>query len=270
MTRVNPDRIQSEFERTNRKEIRESTIEPSGWENPNIYIKKGFSYEFRMKRPEIDAQGAIDAYYYEEGMRQKIFYPYLPCTFFDIGSAHGAWTLPALAMGARVYAFDPDPRWCKSLDDSVEINSDSGFRERFSLFQNAVADRNYRAQEMDELEDVPCVTLDDFVKRTSVVPDYIKIDTEGFESRVIEGAMNILKQHHPRLLVEHHPQVTGKEPGIWICETLQDIGYIFHPLRQRTDWVNWTYWDTDDTLPFHFILKRDEKDDRSMRGFLSR
>lgn len=35
----------------------------------------------------------------------------------------GSWALPALANGAYVYAFEPDPHYNESLLDSVAINS---------------------------------------------------------------------------------------------------------------------------------------------------
>ncbi len=245
MTRVNSYRLPEE-ERINRKVLREAIIAPSGEEDPDIYTKKAISFEFKMKKPEIDAQGAIDAFYFEEGMRQQYFYPFLKpgSIVFDIGACHGSYSLPALALGARVYAFEPDPRWCEGLNNSVDINP--GFRERFSLIGNALSDENYQHVFMDELEDVQCITLDAFVKHKNVFPDFIKIDTEGMEGRVISGASQTLARK-PRLLIEHHPQNAPRSEE-WIVEILQKMGYVYHPLRQRTDWVSWSFFNSSYNL----------------------
>lgn len=240
MTKVNEYRL-PEQERINRKVLREAIIAPSGEEDPDIYTKQGFAYKFKVKRPPLDAQGAVDAYYFEEGMRQKYFYPFVKkgTIFFDIGAAHGSWSLPALALGARVYAFEPDPRWGEGIINSVKINR--GFVKRFRLIQEAVSDEPYENAIMDELEEVSCTTVDRFVKGSGIKPDYIKIDCEGMEGRVIVGALNTLKDK-PRLLIEHHPVVAPKSEN-WIVKTLQEMGYWYTPLRQRTDWVSWSFWE---------------------------
>lgn len=242
MTKINPYRL-SEEERINRKVLREAIIAPSGEEDPDVYTKQAFAYKFKIKRPSLDAQGAVDAYYFEEGMRQKYFYPFIKrgAIFFDIGAAHGSWSLPALALGARVYAFEPDPRWAEGMINSARINR--GFTKRLTLINKAMSDEPYQHAIMDELEDVSCITVDNFVRDNGEVkPDYIKIDTEGMEGRVIAGAINTLKLKNIRLLIEHHPMVAPKSMD-WIVQTLQEIGYWYTPLRQRTDWVAWSFWE---------------------------
>jgi hypothetical protein len=51
-------------------------------------------------------------------------------------------------------------------------------------------------------------TLDATVE-TSV--DFLKIDVEGGEAEVLLGATEILKNHHPTLFVEVHPQFLSDE-----------------------------------------------------------
>ena len=63
----------------------------------------------------FDAKAAIDGFSAED-IRKQFFYPNINTgsTFFDIGTCHGSWALPALANGAYVYAFEPDPRYNES------------------------------------------------------------------------------------------------------------------------------------------------------------
>ena len=53
-----------------------------------------------------------------------------------------------------------------------------------------------------EFIDVNVVPLDEVINFTV---DVLKIDTEGFELNVLEGAKNILTNHRPDLIVEHIP-----------------------------------------------------------------
>ncbi len=48
---------------------------------------------------------------------------------------------------------------------------------------------------------VPCVSLDDYVARTSRVPNVIKIDVEGAELAVLTGGANTLREHRPTVLI---------------------------------------------------------------------
>ena len=47
-------------------------------------------------------------------------------------------------------------------------------------------------------EGVACYKIDDFVKLTGLIPTVIKIDVDGIENKIINGAKNSLKR--PELL----------------------------------------------------------------------
>lgn len=53
---------------------------------------------------------------------------------------------------------------------------------------------------------VMAVTIDSFCAEHNVQPDVIKVDVEGFEPCVIEGARRLIGQHRPMVwFVELHP-----------------------------------------------------------------
>ena len=56
---------------------------------------------------------------------------------------------------------------------------------------------------------VETLALDEFFAERGAWPDLIKIDVEGAELAVLEGARRILAQHHPVLFVEVHPGLLG-------------------------------------------------------------
>jgi FkbM family methyltransferase len=56
---------------------------------------------------------------------------------------------------------------------------------------------------------VETIALDDFFAERGTWPDLIKIDVEGAEYDVLQGARRILAQCHPVMFVEVHPRLLG-------------------------------------------------------------
>jgi hypothetical protein len=52
---------------------------------------------------------------------------------------------------------------------------------------------------------VESITLDTFSRQTGLVPSMIKIDAEGAELWICEGAKHLLARHHPALILATHP-----------------------------------------------------------------
>jgi Methyltransferase FkbM domain len=165
------------------------------------FINQYGRFPFKFKKSPFDPYGSVYAFTQEEEIREQFFYPYIKTgmTVFDIGASVGAYTLPALAMGATVYAFEPDPRSNTVLKASVDLNN---FKD-FILIEQAVLDKSCGLIAFEELEDVPTTTIDDF----GIKPDFIKIDVEGMECRVIDGAINMIIKYNPILLIENHINV---------------------------------------------------------------
>lgn len=140
-------------------------------------------------------------------------------TMVDIGANVGFHTLTAALFFDRVYAFEPTPETYASLDKNVKMN---GF-SNVALANVALASsngsailhrdsRNCGANSLIEEgicgSDQGTVTvatqrLDDFVAQTGIQRvDFIKIDVEGFEAEVLEGAKETIATHSPVLFVE--------------------------------------------------------------------
>lgn len=161
----------------------------------------------------------------------------------DAGAAFGSYTLPALALGAeRVYAWSPE-----NMDEILNINLDAnGWRSRCMVFTtglwNASGFLKCPSQEMPRLHPTPeaaeadptpgaifpVKSLDEELPPDSLKRlDWIKIDVEGAEVEVLEGASNLIKKFKPKLYVENH---LFKDPSIkHRCQALidsLDVGYI--------------------------------------------
>jgi FkbM family methyltransferase len=140
----------------------------------------------------------------------------------EVGASMGLYALAfAGRVGAagRVTAFEPDPESASALEANISAN---GWQERVTVVRAAVGESSgqvrfaaarglesrieMRPEVRDGVIAVPMVTLDDALAGRRI--DLIKIDVEGFEQQVLEGARKILadKNRRPRaILVEVHP-----------------------------------------------------------------
>ncbi|WP_207493419.1 FkbM family methyltransferase [Aridibaculum aurantiacum] len=59
--------------------------------------------------------------------------------------------------------------------------------------------------------EVEAISLDELVEQTGMPQvDLLKIDTDGFDGKVLLGAKNILSQHKPAVIFEWHPILVSK------------------------------------------------------------
>lgn len=56
-----------------------------------------------------------------------------------------------------------------------------------------------------------CTTIDKYCREHKIVPDGMKIDVEGAEGLVIEGAENVIKSYSPWALIEFHGSLFSEE-----------------------------------------------------------
>jgi FkbM family methyltransferase len=66
------------------------------------------------------------------------------------------------------------------------------------------ADISKTAAKRNKFMFVPTITLDDLCLMYNWAPDLIKIDVEGAETAVLQGAVNCTNQNKPRFIVEMH------------------------------------------------------------------
>ena len=137
---------------------------------------------------------------------------------YDVGANVGLYTLMACERGGpstRVYSFEPLERNLRYLRRHVALN----YPNQCQIEEVAVLDHVGTARfsvvpwdsSMSRISAegeliVPTITLDDsiFTKRDMPPPDVIKIDVEGAEFHVLQGAARALSEFHPRVFMEVH------------------------------------------------------------------
>lgn len=135
--------------------------------------------------------------------------------FFDVGANGGIFTLIAarkVGNSGHVYAFEPGLRELNLLRHNIAINnlanvtiieravSNKRGTTQFAIStdgaMNSLVKTNHPGQEIEDWQTVEMISLDDFVAEFKISKiDFIKIDVEGAEKLVFEGAKNLLARY---------------------------------------------------------------------------
>lgn len=169
--------------------------------------------------------------------------------FFDIGANMGYLSAVALAQVGRsgqVHSFEPVPRYCELIREIARLNPDyrlivnqfalgdqSGQTAIFTHQDNVggsslLADYIPEQSRSDSLT-IQIKKLDEYCRENDVEHiDLIKIDTEGYELPVLEGAVEFLKSHdRPPIIMEITPSALESiDKNIQdVMKLLADLGY---------------------------------------------
>jgi len=157
----------------------------------------------------------------------RFFLPHIR-TFIDVGANIGLYCLLAAhecPAGVQVHAFEPQPECCATLQHTVHLNN---WEDRlavhclglgnapgeFPLYLSGTSSTFDNAfNDYASLETIPARvdTLDNQVASLGIGQvDFIKIDVEGFEQQVLEGAVRTIERDRPVLFVEIADHVRGR------------------------------------------------------------
>jgi len=160
-----------------------------------------------------------------------------------------------VAPSGQVHAFEPNPCSIPQIHEILKINSCSnvevhaiaiGDRQgKGSLvvhkgqigtgsLNRAVADR-FIEQGDNSIYQVDVFPLDHFVQHNNLIlPDFIKIDTEGYEFPCLVGMEGIIRQKHPQLMIEMHAisDEHGEINSRQVVEFLENHNYQIFSLRK--------------------------------------
>lgn len=136
--------------------------------------------------------------------------PKVGSVFVDAGFGPGTWTLVALAKGAVTYSFDPKPNAVDILKRQILLN---GFTLGTIVQAGLWKSSGRLPFGVNSFKDPPIgeahvVTLDGFFLDTTDRIDCINMDVEWCELEALEGAREILKKFHPKLIVEVHQGIS--------------------------------------------------------------
>lgn len=148
---------------------------------------------------------------------------------FNVGANIGVYTLLFSRFSKFVYSFEPNPRNLSFLYRMLEINKIKNaqvIRSAVSDFVGFYSFKETNSCATGKLDDegnlkVRVTSLDKFIEKSKILPDVIKIDVEGAELSVLEGAKNCILEYHPVIVLETH----GDELKKKCFEFLKDLNY---------------------------------------------
>jgi FkbM family methyltransferase len=178
---------------------------------------------------------------------QLIRYP--TATLLDVGASTGCYTLLAKHHpDLTVYAFEPVPLTYHVLRENIHLN---GLQDRVHVYPFGVADYSGKGimnvvianggkgvsmlggkvawHKVTEPVEVEVVTIDAFCEKNDIVPSFLKLDTEGSELFVLQGARETIEKYHPFILVEisaENSDQFGYAPSS-IIALLEEFGYVW-------------------------------------------
>jgi FkbM family methyltransferase len=166
-----------------------------------------------------------------QGMRElQAFRQLAPgrSTFLDIGAALGIFSAAFCALtGNTAYAFEPSPEMFEGLAALIGLNPTFKIKplnlalgavpgtqqvEMHGAQFRGVSPRQSSATTMN------VETLDVWVARHGLTPDFIKIDVEGMEIDVLRGAAKTLSGSVDVIMLELHPGMLAQR-----SESISDI-----------------------------------------------
>jgi FkbM family methyltransferase len=138
-----------------------------------------------------------------EDWLRSLVHPFDGELFVDVGAHIGTWAIRATRTFRQVVAFEPNIEASRILRTTVKINGLSNISVFSAALSNVpgeriVSTKNWMSRKGVKFR-IPVRTLDSF----KLMPSLIKIDTEGDELPVLQGAVETLKRR-PRVLVETH------------------------------------------------------------------
>lgn len=206
-------------------------------------------------------------------------------TFIDIGANTGLFSLLAGACSeiGHIHAFEPMDAAYEQMANNIELNCFTNIKANKTALSNFDGESVFNIQ--DEVDNIPLgsslredvgahSTLKQVKVKTLKLDSYdkldqasmnilVKIDTEGTEDSVLEGAVNFIDSKRPVMLCEVLSH-TGTEPGIHkILDTRQyNYYYVNDSLLEQVEKIK-----GDPFIVSNYLLMPAEKAGQYTEGF---
>jgi len=168
----------------------------------------------------------------------------------DIGANTGVFALVSKTVnpGSKVFAFEPVKRVFEKLQRNVEVN-------QFDVISvcNGISDFNGYATIYDLPTDhvysvtinentnppdrtviptqIEVTTLDDYCEQAKLKQiDLLKIDVETHEPAVLRGALKMLRNNRPAMIIE----ILNEDVARQVNEILKEFDYLYFSLNEKT------------------------------------
>jgi len=180
-------------------------------------------YMLKMNFPKKLAEWDVWDYWEKERFLSMMLNVKRGDIFFDIGAEFGAISaMIQKYLNPRMVLFEPTREFFDSIKLIWEMNnleepiiyngfvSNKTSKHRGVLLWEDIEPKEIEAMAYLNLNNetqknkVSSITVDDYVRKTELIPKVLNIDVEGAEILVINGAVNTLKKHKPLVWLSIH------------------------------------------------------------------
>jgi FkbM family methyltransferase len=170
---------------------------------------------------------------------------------WDVGANCGQSIPKMAARFKRVVAFEPADECAPYLDEIMKFKGDTVTWYPYALSDQDgdivlidIPDKintgqlvSYEAEGMEydaraqggSERIVEGRTIDSLVGEWDQAPDFLKIDVEGHELKILHGALETLQAYGPGLLIEIHSTQLGEDIGFLLEHLEYDVETVRHP-----------------------------------------
>ncbi len=184
-------------------------------------------------------------------------------TIYDVGGFMGINSIAfsrLVGENGKVIVFEPNPWNIERIQKNLSCNEteaknisieplafsneitkqkmlvseqiDTGYSSTSQLLSAHGADPQENIRQLGFKEvDVDVTTLDAFVEKTQIVPDFLKVDIEGVEHLFLEGGIKTLQEHSPVLFIEIHSNYCA----IKCSSILLKLNYEMRVIKKEKD-----------------------------------
>jgi len=161
------------------------------------------------------------------------------CVFFDIGCQKGIFSegvFQCFGDGCNVHAFDVLKH--PSIDSLISKYKNFHFTNS-AVANGEIIDCMIQYNSNIFVNDQQSIRIDDYCRENEITRiDFIKIDVDGPEKKVLEGSLNTLKKYSPKLMVEmvisesdHNRLRISRENTKECFDILNSVGYKMTEIR---------------------------------------
>lgn len=164
---------------------------------------------------------------------------------FDVGANYCTHSILFLSNDIQTYSFEPNKKCFEYFNECLKLNNLKGnfintaigselgkaeltFPENDTWLGTISAKENDYVNKFENLKTttVSIDTLDNYSQLNNLIPDLLKIDTEGFEIEVLKGAEQILKENKPIIIFESN----DNEKRVELFQHLNQFNYGIYNL----------------------------------------
>lgn len=143
---------------------------------------------------------------------RKYWTPNLGDICFDVGGGPGSWALAAVNRGAFCYVFEPGEHAIQKIVQAGHLHKLPCCILPFGLLDKSGEALFYNGSFHNpgvSAIPTPVMSMDDFAAWAHLPRlDFINMDAEGSELRIVQGGKNTITKFHPKIIIEVHQNVS--------------------------------------------------------------